>query len=349
VSPELDTALRDPIKLSRAIRDINRFGLAKIDHRTDTILLHRLVQLVLRNRMSEQHRNDMRHGAHQLLANLDPRDPESPRQWQRYQEVLPHIYDAELIECTDQWVRQLVINLMQFLYHWGDHDGAVTLAKRAVEAWDQDRLERQRRGEAPIEDPPLQELAASERLAFFQWTVGRYADAARTSHETYDRYRESIGPDREETLGAALTYAVILKARGDFAEAAQRNEEIFIKARGLFGNDDPITLVAANDYVAALLLIGDYRQAKDLATDTYRRSTEVLGYDSASTVTRQVLMVIARRELGEYPWARIEQQQITDRVEQLYGTGSISTLRRKYHLAVACRKDGDHDEARKIS
>ncbi|WP_328618481.1 FxSxx-COOH system tetratricopeptide repeat protein [Amycolatopsis sp. NBC_00355] len=349
VSPELDTALRDPIKLSRAIRDINRFGLAKIDHRTDTILLHRLVQLVLRNRMSEQHRNEMRHGAHQLLANLDPNDPGSPRQWQRYQEVLPHIYDAELIECTDQWVRQLVINLSMFLFHWGDHDGAVTLAERAVQAWEQDRLERHRRGEAPIEDPPLQELEASERLAFFLWTVGRYADAAETSKETFDRYRESIGPDREETLGAALTYAVILKARGEFAEAVQRNEEIYVKARGLFGNDDPITLVAANDYVTALLLVGDYRRALELAEDTYRRRVEVLGYDNASTVTTQVLMVIARRELGDYPWARIEQQQITDRVEQFYGTDNINTLRRKYHLAVACRKDGDHDAARAIS
>ncbi|MGW4058485.1 FxSxx-COOH system tetratricopeptide repeat protein [Amycolatopsis sp. NPDC004747] len=349
VSPELDTALRDPIKLSRAVRDINRFGLAKIDHRTDTILLHRLVQLVLRNRMSDQHRNEMRHGAHQLLANLDPNDPRSPRQWQRYQEVLPHIYDAELIECTDQWVRQLVLNLMKFLYYWGDHKGAVTLAERAVEGWERDRLERQRRGEASIEDPPLQELEASERLAFFQWTVGRYADAARTSHDTYDRYRDAIGPDREETLVAALTYAVILKARGEFAEAAQRNEEIYVKARGLFGNDDPSTLVAANDYIAALLLTGEYRRAYELAQDTYRQRVEVLGYDNASTVTTQVLMVVARRELGDYPWARIEQQQITDRVEQLYGTDSISTLRRKYHLAVACRKDGDHDVARAIS
>ncbi|MEU5260191.1 FxSxx-COOH system tetratricopeptide repeat protein [Amycolatopsis sp. NPDC021455] len=349
VSPELDAALRDPIKLGRAVRDINRFGLAKIDHRTDTILLHRLVQLVLRNRMTEQRRNEMRHGAHELLANLDPRAPESPRQWQSYQEVLPHIYDAELIECTDQWVRQLVINLMQFLYHWGDHEGAVTLGERAVQAWERDRLERQGRGEAPIEDPPMQELGASERLAFYLWAVGRYADAAQISKRTFDRYREAIGADQEETLNAALTYALILKTRGDFAEAAQRNEEIFVKARGLFGNDDPITLKAANDYVTALLLTGDYGQANELAGETYHRRAEVLGYDNTSTVTTQVLMVIARRELGDYPWARIEQQQITDRVERQYGEDSIGTLRRKYHLAVACRKDGDHDEARKIS
>lgn len=349
ISPQLDMALRDPIKLGRAIRDINRFGLAKIDYRTDTILLHRLVQLVLRNRMTEQTRRDMRHGAHKLLANLDPNGPESPSQWQRYQEVLPHIYDAELIECTDQWVRLLVINLMKFLYHWGDHDGAVTLSERAVQTWERDRLERQRKGEAPVEDPPVQELQASERLAFFQWSVGRYDEAEKISKRTFDRYGELLGPDQEETLGAALTYAVILKARGEFAEAAQRNEEIYVKARGLFGNDDPVTLSAAHDYVAALLLMGDYQQAKELAADTYRRRIEVFGYDNASTVTTQVLMVIARRELGEYSWARIEQQKITHRVEQSYGENSISTLRRKYHLSVACRKDGDHDSARAIS
>jgi tetratricopeptide (TPR) repeat protein len=349
VSTELDTALGDPIKLGRAVRDINRFGLAKIDHRTDTILLHRLVQLVLRNRMSEQGRREMRHGAHKLLANLDPNNPASPQQWQRYQEVLPHIYDAELIECTDKWVRQLVINLMKFLYHWGDHDGAVTLAQRAVEEWARDRIERQGRGEAPIEDPPLQELEASERLAFFQWTVGRYAKAAETIGDTLGRYKSLIGPDQEETLNAELTYAVILKARGDFAGAVERNEEIYVKARNLFGKDDPLTLGAAHDYVVALLLVGEYQQANELASETYRRRVEVFGYDNVLTVGTQVLMVIARRELGDYPWARIEQQQITDRVAQLYGEDSVSTLRRKHHLSVACRKDGDHDEARAIS
>ncbi|MDS0137281.1 tetratricopeptide repeat protein [Amycolatopsis sp. CM201R] len=349
VSPDLDQALSDPIKLSRAFRDINRFGLAKIDHRTTTILLHRLVQLVLRNRMSEHQRREMRHGAHTLLANLDPNNPASPAQWQRYQEILPHIYDAELIECTDKWVRQLVINLMKFLYHWGDHDGAVTLAQRAVDAWARDRIERQRGGEAPIEDPPLQELEASERLAFFQWTVGRYVDAAKTGQDTFERYREQVGADHEDTLNAQLTYAVMLKARGDFAEALRLNEEIYVKARGIFGKDDPITLQSANDYVTALLLMGDYGEADALATDTYRRYVEVFGYDNASTVTVQVLMVIARRELGNYPWARIEQEQITNRLEKFLGEDSISTLRRKHHLAVACRKDGEHKTALRIS
>src|SRR5262249_57984444 len=55
VAPHLDQALRDPIKLARAIRDLNRYALAKIDHRHNTIQLHRLVQTVLVSQMSEDH------------------------------------------------------------------------------------------------------------------------------------------------------------------------------------------------------------------------------------------------------------------------------------------------------
>ncbi|GLY34811.1 cytochrome c [Amycolatopsis sp. NBRC 101858] len=349
VASELDAALSDPMRLGRAIRDINRYGLAKIDHRSDTLLLHRLVQLVLRNRMSEQHRLEMRHGAHQLLANLDPRNPPSPQHWPRYQEILPHIYDAELTECTEPWVRQLVVNLFAFLYHWGDHQGALALAERAVNAWATDREQREARGEELIENPPLLELGASERLAFYYWVVGRYDKAAEVAKATLARYTEAVGADSEETLKAQLTYAVILKARGDFSEARRRNGEIYERASSLLGNDDPITLGAAHEFIVALLLTGEYTKARELAEETYSRRSQILGFDNDNTIGTQVLFVLARRELGHYPWARIEMERIAERAEQLYGGDSVGTLRRRYYQSVACRKDGDHDAALELS
>ncbi|MGV9364915.1 FxSxx-COOH system tetratricopeptide repeat protein [Amycolatopsis sp. NPDC003731] len=349
VSPELDSALRDPMRLGRAVRDINRYGLAKIDHRSDTLLLHRLVQLVLRNRMSEQHRREMRHGAHLLLARLDPNDPASSRQWPRYQEILPHIYDAELLECTDLWVRQLVLNLMRFLYSWGDHQGALTLAERAVEAWQRDRKEREARGEEPLEEVPALEMEASERLGFYLWTVGHYSEAAEVSRRTLDWYRETRGPNSEEALNAQRTFAMILKARGEFAEAREFNQDVYTKSRGLFGEDDPTTISAGHDLVVALLLVGDYRAARDLAEEIYARSVEVFGYDNVGPIATQVLLVLARRELGDYPWARIEQERIAERAEQMYGGDSVGTLRRRYFQSVACRKDGDHEAALALS
>lgn len=349
VAPELDAALHDPIRLGRVVRDLSRYGLAKIDHRADTLLVHRLVQLVLRGRMSEQRSAEMRGAAHQLLANLDPNAPASPREWPRYQEIVPHIYDAELIKSEEPEVRKLVVNLLQYLHHWGDHQEALTLAKSAVAEWRRRRLERVEHGEEIPEQDLLVELRAAERLAFFQWAVGRYADAEVTIKETRDTYLDSIGPEREETLNAQVTYALILKSRGDFAGARRLNEEVLTQVRALLGRDEPSSLAAAHDCVVSRLLTGDYKAARELAEETLEGRSRIFGPENVMTIATQVLLVIARRELGDYAWARIEQEQITKQAESFYGNDRAGTLRRKYHQSVACRKDGDHVRARSLS
>ena len=338
ISPELDEALRDPMHLSRTIRDINRYGLAKIDHRNDTLQLHRLVQLVLSNRMTPQRWAQMLHGAHLLLANLDPNDPIPPKQWPRYQDVLPHAYAAKVIECDDRWVRQLVVNLMIFLYYWGDHEEAASLAKQAVDVWSE------RLGEA---DP--QTLQAAGWLGFYLWTLGRYAEAAGVNQRTVELHRQVSGENSEETVIAELAVATDLKGRGDFIAALDLNEQIYQKAKGLFGDDDPTTLRTAHNLVVSLGLAGEYRRGQELGEDTYRRRVDVFGYDNPSTTSTLNDLILARREAGDYVWARAEQEKLAERSRELFGADKAATLRRFHHLSVARRKNGDHQGALKLS
>lgn len=338
ISPELDAALRDPMQLSRTIRDINRYGLAKIDHRNDTLLLHRLVQLVLCNRMTPQRWAQMRHGAHLLLANLDPNDPVPSQQWPRYQDVLPHAYAAKVIECDDRWVRHLVVNLMRFLYYWGDHEEAAGLARQAVNVWTE------KLGEAD-----LQTLQAARNLGFYLWTLGRYAEAARVNQRTVELHRQVSGENSEETAIAELAVATDLKGRGDFIAALDLNEQIYQKAKGLFGDDDPTTLTTAHDLVVSLGLAGQYRRGRELGEDTHRRRADVLGYDNPSTISTLNALILARREAGDYVWARLEQEKLAERSRELFGADKAATLRRFHHLSVARRKDGDHQGALELS
>ena len=60
VTEALDETLRDPIRLGRAIRDIQRYALARFDHRNNTLQMHRLVQAVLVGRMDDHQRDVMR-------------------------------------------------------------------------------------------------------------------------------------------------------------------------------------------------------------------------------------------------------------------------------------------------
>src|SRR5204863_83591 len=117
------------------IQDINRHGLAKIDRQHNTLLVHRLVQAVVRHGMDPQQQFHLRHGTHELLANLDPGEPSRPDRWPLYEKVLPHSHPARIVECADPKVRALVTNLAQVLYYRGDHHQAVDLLTEAHETW----------------------------------------------------------------------------------------------------------------------------------------------------------------------------------------------------------------------
>jgi hypothetical protein len=338
ISPELDRALRDPMRLSLAIRDINRYGLAKIDHRNDTLQLHRLVQVVLRNRMSSQHQAEMKHGGHLLLANLDPNDPLSPAQWQRYRDVLPHAYAARLVECDDAWGRQLVINLMAFLYRWGDHDEAVKLAEDTLKTWTEKLGETDR-----------QTLDVASRLGSFYWIVGRYADAARLNLRTLEIRREVDGENSEATLLAQLAVVADRRAAGDFTGAAELGAEGYQRAKAMFGTEDPVALTAARRYCISLRLVGRFQDAAALDDETHQRLAEVLGQDHPDTLSALAGWILDRREAGDYIWARQEQERLAVRAREIHGDDNADTLRRFAYLAVARRKAGDHEGALELS
>ncbi len=339
ISPELDEALRDPIKLARAIRDINRYGLAKIDHGQNTLQLHRLVQLVLRNRaVAPQVQAAMRHGAHQLLASLDPNDPESDRHWPRYRELLPHVYAANVIDCDDGWVRQLVINVMRYLFAWGDHEEAAKFASQA-----------RRDFTATLGPTHAQTLEVSTRLGLYLWAVGRYAEAAELNQRTLALRQEISGEENEETFALQMNIVIDLRAQGDFQAGTELSEQVYVKSRRLFGEDDPETLRAGYQHGLSLRLIGRYREALEVDADTLRRRTEVLGPDHPHTLNSGTAVILDTREAGEYVRARVEQEKYASMFRARFGEDTPDTATVKFHLSVARRKDGDHEGAKPLS
>ncbi|RSM68519.1 tetratricopeptide repeat protein [Amycolatopsis sp. WAC 01375] len=339
ISPELDAALRDPIKLARAIRDINRYGLAKIDHGNNTLQLHRLVQLVLRNRvMARQVHAQMQHGAHQLLAALDPNDPESSRHWSRYRELLPHAYAANILGCDDDWPRQLYINLMRYLFEYGDHEEAARLG-----------LEARERFTKVLGPTHPQTLEVSSRLGLYLWAIGRYSEAAELNQRTLALRLQISGEENEETFALQRNITIDLRAQGDFAAATKLSEEIYHKAKRMFGEDDPETLYAAYQHAISLRLGGAYREALELDQDTLRRRIEVLGRDHVRTFSVNSSRNVDLREAGEYGQARIQQERLTESFIARFGPDQPDSAGNSLLLSVARRKDGDHPGALSLS
>ncbi len=336
--PELAEALADPIKLGRAVRAINQYALAKISHRHNTILLHRLVQHVLIGQMGPQEVAGLRHCGHMLLAAADPNDPTSSVQWPQYADLLPHVLASDLVECDDMWARQLVLNLIDFLFRWGDHQRFNDLAQRAVDTWT-----------VSLGEGHDQTLKAELRLGLALIVLGQFAMAYEHHVHARDLLSASLGADDERTLAAEGYVAADLRFLGNFARARELDEQTYEALRRRVGPDDPMTLDQAHFYGIDLRLVGNPQQARDLDRDTYRRKVQVLGEDHLATLGTLAAVAVDEMECGRYLEARELHQQITKRLRAVYGDSHPDTMEGISTLSVMERKAGAHDVALKLS
>ncbi|MFI6024129.1 FxSxx-COOH system tetratricopeptide repeat protein [Amycolatopsis magusensis] len=338
LAPELEATLKSEIRLSRAIRDINRYSLARIDHRNASIQLHRLVQSALRNQLNADDAEQVRHSAHVLLANGDPTQPESSESWARYAELLPHARACLAMDCSDDWVRQLAINLVVAQFSWGDPHSARRGAEEMVEYWTR------KLGE----DHP-DTLVASRWRGRSLRAVGLFAEAREVGQRTLDLLRNTLGEKHEETLLTMHAVASDLRAKGDFYGARDLNKLAYERAKEEFGDDDPDTLAAANNYALSLRLSGAFAAAQRLDEETWRRKASVLGEAHRHTLLTLDNLSVDLREAGEYVEACRVQENTVRQLRDNLGDRHPMTLGAIKNLAVAKRKAGRHVEALKYA
>jgi tetratricopeptide (TPR) repeat protein len=338
ITPELDATLADRFWLNRAIRDIQRYALARIDHRNNTLQIHRLVQAVLVGGLTDEERVIMRRGAHTLLANSNPNNPSRRDQWSRYQALRPHVSVSRAVESSDPRVQDLVYGIAQFLYFWGDHTGSEELIREAYEYRVQDR------GEADQHT-----LTVAKWLGWMLWNNGKYDEAKHLNLRTLELYRATFGETDDGTLDAMYVVAGDRRTSGDFKGAQELDDQGFDEAKRVFGEDDPVTLNFAHSRAVDLRLLGEYKKAAELDADTHRRSEVVLGSENMNTLNSLNAWTIDLRESGNYLEARRHQEDVYVQHVNVFGLDAPATLRAARTLAVARRKAGDHPGARRLS
>jgi hypothetical protein len=338
IHAELNPALRDPMRLGRAIRDINRYALARVIHRTNSIQMHRLIQAVLLDRMTEAERTSMRASAHRLLASGDRNDPDTPANWPSYADLYPHVLVSGAVESTQGWVHQLVYNEARYLYWWGDLEASLELSQHAYQTW------RERLGEAD-----QMTLQIGQWLGFMLFKLGRHREAAELNARILEAHQRAAGEDTEELLSALGAVAADLRIAGEFARALEVDEDVYRRHVAALGEEDPSTLNAAHNLAVSLRLTGDMRRAFEVDRATYAHRVLLFGEDHAQTLESHLNLIIDRRELGEYLPARAEMQNVVDRLPLVWGSAQTQTLLAKRRLASAVRKAGDHTTARALS
>ncbi|WBB68302.1 FxSxx-COOH system tetratricopeptide repeat protein [Micromonospora sp. WMMD812] len=339
IHPDLDPLVRNPIRLNRAIRTIGRLSLARIDHRTNSFQMHRLVQRVLINQMDPDDRDAMRHGAHMLLAGNDPDQPDDADHWPRYAELYPHIVASGAEQCGNELVRDMVLNEAKYLWRWGDHLGARDLSQRAWRAWT-----------ASTDGTDPDGLRMASWLGFMHFVVGDYAAAATLNAQTLELYRQTVGEDQEETLYAIGAVAADHRVAGDFAGALDRALTVYERAKQNFGDEEPFTLRAAHNLAVSMRLSGLFGRALQLDEQTYQRLVQIYGTDHPDSLSTFGGINLDRRELGDYVAAHAHQENVVATARRMLKYDDHPDLLRQSHmLASFRRKAGHHHDALDLS
>jgi tetratricopeptide (TPR) repeat protein len=326
----------DPILLARAIRELGRFALVRIDGRA--ISVHRLIQALIRDALSKEDQAMYRHQVHLILAAGAPRNPDDNRQWDAFRSLVAHVSAAAtgLAECHDPAVRNFALNVVRYLYRSGDRQSAHVFATRFNDQWTQD---------SGPENPAV--LSARTNLGSALRELGHYADAFETTRSTLSLAQASLGERDPLTLLLTSGFGADLRARGEFVEAQKLDEEAVRLHSEVFGPDSAPTLRVKNNLALDYGLNSDYEQARSLQQSTYNLQNEASG-DVTPTDMLISWSGLARavRLCGLYYEARDVAQEAYEYGNDLLGPDYYWTLRALNDYAIALRRSAvDMEEA----
>ncbi|MGW6009249.1 FxSxx-COOH system tetratricopeptide repeat protein [Streptomyces sp. NPDC055210] len=328
LTPEIDPLLRESIKLNRAIRDLSQFSLIKVDPRSDTVQMHRMLQTVLLAKLRPDEREQMRDAAHQLLSAAKPGHFASSLEWREYQALLPHLLTSHAVTSTDTWVRELIHDTALFLYYWGDYQGTVRLARQAYDAW-----------LAASGEEDIFVIRITKIFAFSLRVVGQVPESIPLTEKALAVSRRvDVGP--EDLVDSLCAMADARRYGGRFREARDLGREAKELALAQFGADDPTTLWANHSLAVDLRLCGQFREAMPLDQENAQKRERLFGPANFLTLNTLNALATDMREGGDYPGSRDFQEDVYRRANAALGADNPLALRIARNLAVCRRRDG---------
>jgi hypothetical protein len=331
---ELAARAADPLAWRQTLAQLTRQSLARVDQRG--LVLHRLTQAILRDRLAPEQAAATRGCSEAILAAADPGDMGNPVTWPRWAQLMPHLLAADLAATERPALRWMARNACWYLLARGDTRTAHALAAGLHQQW------RDRFG-----DDHEDTLSVAHYLAWALQVMGRYAEARELDEDTLARKRRVLGDDHPSTLASANNLTFDLRRLGEYQAARELDEDTLARHRVL-GDDHPSTLASAHSLAFDLRRLGEYQAARELDEDTLARRRRVLGDDHPDTLNSANNLALDLSSLGEHQAARELYEDTLARYRRVLGDDHPDTLNSANNLALDLGKLGEHQAAREL-
>jgi tetratricopeptide (TPR) repeat protein len=269
----LESVCRDLLDWDRVVAIACAYSLLSRQPEEQTLSLHRLVQAVLLDTMTEAEREQWIRRVMSALDRLFPdvRPATGSAIWKQCERLQPHallcLHQAEALEESLTFA-SLTYKVAQYLRTRGRYTEAEPLYQRALHVREQ------------AYGPDHSQVAPSlNDLAILCWCLGKYEQAEPLYRRALRIWEQSLGPDHPQVAALLNNLGFLYRDQGKYAEA----EPHYLRALRIWeqslGPDHPLVASALNTLALLYRDQGRYAEAGRLALQSLSIREQALGPD----------------------------------------------------------------------
>jgi len=365
-SDGLDNALRDVVEDELTLHDtlelLQRYALVEVSQKREYIVIHRLVQAVIKDMLNDAERTIFLDSIVSLCDSvypdyIDPLPSALRMKWRKFQSQILEPFVEIAMERKSRRTSDVLYRFGHILTEEGNYVDSIRVLKLCVDIrvslygeeapktlmsmsmfagalWHEEKLDQALDLEEKVLDARMKTLgkehpgtlAAMSNLARSLWSLEKYTQAIAIEREVLEaRYRIS-GEESRDTLLAMANLASTLTRLGQLEEAAALQEKALEARFRIFGEKDADTWLLANWLAQTYLGQGKLDKSAALQEKSVDALRGILGEEHPIALGAMFHLTKRWQQLGKWDEAEVLASKVLDARMRTLGKDDLDTL-----------------------
>ena len=324
-------------QLSKLLQILSNYSLIRQQPEIESYSIHRIVQEVLRDGMSQKIQLRWTEKAVAVIYQATP-DLEKFENWSSMARLLPHAIQvidlAKKCQFESKSLAYLLVCVGYYLVDQGRYGEAEPYYQQSLE------MKRKLLGN---EHPSV--ASSLNNLAALYESQGKYEEAEPYYQQSLEMSRKLLGNEHPSVPSSLNNLAELYRSQGKYEEAEPYFLQSLEMRRKLLGNEHPDVASSLNNLAALYKSQGKYEEAEPYLQQSLEMSRKLLGNEHPSVATSLNNLAELYRSQGKYEEAEPYYQQSLEMNRKLLGNEHPSVATSLNNLAELYRSQGKYEEA----